>query len=61
MSKPIRYKDGTLMMPGSDAHELATAGKTKELDKHMKELDEKWRKMEGRPAKGQPEPCHCAM
>lgn len=54
MSKPIRYKDGTLMMPGSDAHELATAGKTKELDKHMKELDATWRKHEGRPPKDAP-------
>lgn len=38
MSKPIRYKDGTLMMPGSDAHEL----------------DATWRKHEGRPPKDAP-------
>jgi hypothetical protein len=24
MAKPVRYKDGTLLMPGSVAHELAT-------------------------------------
>lgn len=48
-SKPIRYKDGTLMMPGSTGHELAVAGKTKELDKHMKEVDLAWRKLSGGP------------
>jgi hypothetical protein len=48
MAKPIRYKDGTMMMPGSGGYELATLKKTKELDKHMADLDKAWRKLEGR-------------
>lgn len=43
MSKAIRYKDGTLLMPGSQAHKLATEGKQKELDTHMKEVDARFR------------------
>lgn len=48
MAQAIRYKDGTWMQDGTTGHLLATTGKTKELEKHMKELDDKWRKMEGR-------------
>jgi hypothetical protein len=52
MAKAIRYKDGTWMQDGTTGHELATAKKTKELDKHMDDLDKIWRKAEGRvPAK----------
>lgn len=51
-SKAVRYSDGTLMMPGSEVLELHQAGKHEELAKHMKKLDETWRKMEGRPPKG---------
>jgi hypothetical protein len=56
MAKPVRYKDGTLMMPGSHALELhldppkpKTNGvKVQTLDGHMAELDKVWRKAEGR-------------
>jgi hypothetical protein len=48
MANPIRHKSGVLMQPGTGGHELALAGKHKELDKHMDELDKTWRKMEGR-------------
>jgi hypothetical protein len=51
-TKAVRYSDGTLMMPGSEAFELHQAGKHEELAKHMKQLDETWRKLEGRPPKG---------
>lgn len=37
-----------MMMPGTTGFELATDKKTKELDKHMDEIDKVWRKAEGR-------------
>lgn len=51
-TKAVRYKDGTLMMPGSEALKLYEDGKHTELEKHMRKLDETWRSMEGRPPKG---------
>jgi len=56
MAKSVRYKDGTLMMPGSRAMELyldppkaKTNGvKVETLEGHMAELDKTWRKVEGR-------------
>lgn len=51
MAKPVRYKDGTLMMPGSRAlelHEDKSKDASQNLDKHMAELDKVWRKAEGR-------------
>lgn len=48
MAKAIRHKSGVMMMPGTTGFELATEKKTKELDKHMEDLDKSWRKMEGR-------------
>lgn len=45
--KAIRYKDGTLLMQGSQAHKLATEGKQKELDAHMKEVDARFRAAQG--------------
>ena len=57
MAKPVRYKDGTLLMPGSEAFELyhnpprvKCNGNTRQktLEGHMAELDAKWRKAEGR-------------
>ncbi len=53
-SKAVRYKDGTLMMPGSEALKLHEEGKHEELAKHMKKLDKTWRDMEGRSPKGKP-------
>ena len=48
MAKNIRHKSGVRMMEGTAGYELAISGKTKELDKHMDDLDKAWRKMEGR-------------
>lgn len=57
MAKSVRYKDGSLIMEGTETWELyhnppkvRTDGNTKQktLEGHMKELDDKWRKMEGR-------------
>lgn len=51
MAKAVRYKDGTLMMPGSHALELyedKSKDASKNLDKHMTEVDKVWRKVEGR-------------
>lgn len=41
--KAVRYKDGTLLMPGSHAHKLAIESKQKELDAHMKELTARYK------------------
>lgn len=48
MAKAIRHKSGVWMQDGTTGHELATDKKTKELDKHMDDLDKVWRKAEGR-------------
>ena len=48
MAKPIRHKSGVWMQDGTTGHELATAGKYKDLDKHMDDLDKVWRRAEGR-------------
>lgn len=57
MAKPVRYKDGTKIMPGTEAWELhhnppddpKTNGvKVKTLAGHMTQLDVDWRDMEGR-------------
>lgn len=56
MSKPVRYRDGTMIMPGSDAMELylhppkarIVPNAPADLATHMAELDKTWRKMEGR-------------
>lgn len=48
MAKAIRHKSGVWMQDGTTGHELATAKKTKDLDKHMDDLDKVWRKAEGR-------------
>lgn len=48
MAKPIRHKSGVWMQDGTMGHELATAGKHKDLDKHMDDLDKVWRRAEGR-------------
>ena len=51
MSKPVRYKDGTVIMPGTEAMELYESkakDASKKLEKHMKALDATWRKHEGR-------------
>lgn len=56
MSKPVRYKDGTLIMPGSEAMELylhppkvmKVPNAPVDLATHMAELDKVWRKQEGR-------------
>lgn len=53
----FRYKDGTKVAGNTRAAELRLEGqkdpkKLKELDKHMKKLDDAWRDAEGRtPAK----------
>lgn len=53
----FRYKDGTRCMSNTQAALLKEEGakdpkKLKQLDKHMAQLDETWRDMEGRkPAK----------
>lgn len=39
---------GIYLMPGSVAHKLHTEKKYQELQQHMKELEEKKRKLEGR-------------
>jgi hypothetical protein len=49
MAKFFMHSDGTKVMEGTHAWELREKGKTTELDKHMKELDTTWRKLEGRP------------
>lgn len=54
--KPVRYKDGTWLMPGTGPWEmyhnppkiLKTPNAPQSLDQIMKELDDKWRKLEGR-------------
>jgi hypothetical protein len=40
----IEYK-GTWLAPGSRAHQLHTEKKFKELDQHMKEVDERDRQL----------------
>lgn len=37
------------LMPGSRALELYEAGKKKELDAHMEQIDAEYRKLSGRP------------
>ena len=49
MAKFFVHTDGTKVMEGTHAWELREKGKTTELNKHMKELDRKWRDLEGRP------------
>lgn len=61
MSKPVRYRDGTLIMPGSEAMELHLHPPVRmkvpnapiDLHQHMAELDKTWRKMEGRKPIGE--------
>jgi hypothetical protein len=56
MSKAVRYLDGTLIMPGTEAMELyqnppkilKVPNAPKSLSKHMEDLDKAWRKAEGR-------------
>lgn len=43
----IRYKDGSLLAPGSLAHKLATEGKHKELYAHMKDVDARYAALVG--------------
>lgn len=43
----VKYKD-TWLAPGSQCLELFKAKKYKELDALLKELDAKWRRLEGR-------------
>ena len=47
MKNGIIFK-GELLAPGSLAHKLHTEKKWKELEAHMKELDDKKRKLEGK-------------
>jgi len=46
--KAFRYRDGTRVAANTTAAQLKADGKTKELDKHMKQLDTDWRDAEGR-------------
>jgi len=39
---------GIALMPGSRAHQLHTEKKWKELDAHMKELEQKKQQLEGK-------------
>lgn len=56
MAKSVRYKDGTKIMPGTEAMELylnpprvlKVPNAPKTLEWHMNDLDAKWRKAEGR-------------
>lgn len=48
MAKAIRHKSGLWMQPGTTGFELATEKKSKELERHVEELDKAWRKAEGR-------------
>jgi len=52
MSKAVRYPDGTLMMPGSEALRLHEEGQHEDLAAHMKQLDATWCKSEGRKPSG---------
>lgn len=55
-AKPVQYKDGTWLMPGTDLWEMyhnppkiqKVPNAPASLDQLMKELDVKWRKAEGR-------------
>ncbi|WDS62123.1 hypothetical protein [Pseudomonas phage D6] len=47
-AKAFRYKDGTRVAANTTAAQLKADGKDKELDKHMKALDQTWRDDEGR-------------
>lgn len=49
MAKFFMHSDGTKVMEGTVAWELREKGKLTELNIHMKELDQTWRKLEGRP------------
>lgn len=46
--KAFVWKDGTRIASNTQAAQLKADGKTKELEKHMKKLDNDWRDMEGR-------------
>ena len=56
MAKPVRYRDGTKIMPGSEAMELhlhppvikIVPNAPTSLAQHMENLDKVWRKSEGR-------------
>lgn len=47
-AKTFRYKDGTRVAANTTAAQLKADKKDKELDRHMKKLDQTWRDAEGR-------------